>query len=62
MEAAPVVVLLEVAWIALLGYRGAGMRDLGGVMVWLALLALELWEFDRWRTRRKYPTEPPHIA
>ncbi len=56
------LVLLEFAWIIALGYRGASTQGISKAMVWLALLTLELWEFGRWRTRRKYPSEPPHIV
>lgn len=55
-------VLLEFAWIIVLVYRGASTQGISKATVWLALLTFELWEFGRWRTRRNYPREPPHIV
>jgi hypothetical protein len=50
---------LGIALIAVAGFRGASAYSLGSLMATIGTLIFSLWEFARWRVRRKNPLSVP---
>jgi len=56
-----VAVGLGLAMIVFLGVRGASAESLGSLTATVGTLVFSLWEFSRWRVRRKNPLSIPHF-
>jgi len=52
---------LGLAVIVFLGVRGASAESLGSLTATVGTLVFSLWEFSRWRVRRKNPLPIPHF-